>query len=90
MRGEVFIINDTVCSAKDAPKVWEDVDDVLTLIDDDGHECKPNRCLFNPKYRILLTSSSRDRKDRKWLVNQVGHENAAFVMELINSSAHNL
>lgn len=80
-----------MCSAKDAPKVLEDVDDVLTPIDDDGHECKPNRCLFkDPKYRILLTSSSRDRKDPKWLVNQVGHENAVFVMELINSSAHNL
>ena len=85
-QGDVFIINETVYAPQNTPQntptVSEDVDDVLTLIDADGPSCQPNPYLFKDvKYRILLTSSPRDRSDRKWLTHQVDDEDAVIMME---------
>jgi uncharacterized protein YfaP (DUF2135 family) len=78
MKGDVFIINDTVRRQQTGRPVVPG-DDVPTLVNADGAFCQPNPYLFDSSnLRILLTSSPRSRKDRKWLT-QTG---AVYVMEL--------
>ena len=80
MKGDVFVIDDTVRQHKRTSNIPRD--DVLTLVDAEGAFCQPNLYLFNASnLRILLTSPPRNRKDRKWLTQFVGETGAVFVME---------
>ncbi|KAK2459845.1 hypothetical protein APHAL10511_008166 [Amanita phalloides] len=78
--GKVFIIDD---SGVRTPTVQGNghVADILTLVDAGGRETsEPSQYLLNDyKYRILLTSSPRTSKDRWWLKQIVGDEDAVFV-----------
>ena len=80
MAGKVFLVNDDVHRQKgtvDIPGV-----DVLTLVDADGVNCTPHQSLLDAgNLRILLTSSPKAHKDRKWLTQSIGETGAAFVME---------
>jgi hypothetical protein len=77
----VFVIGNTV-RPLGASGVSDDADDVLTLVDADGTVCQPNNYLFRHKeYRILLTSSPKENKDRRWLTQRVGDLHAMFMMK---------
>ena len=79
MCGDVYLITDEVRSQ--TKEVTVTGDDVLTLIDADGQTCQPYKYILrNRNLRILLTSSSSSRKDRKWLRHNVEDEWAAYVM----------
>ncbi|KAM6492684.1 hypothetical protein JOM56_012408 [Amanita muscaria] len=80
--GKVFIIDDSGVRTPAVPGDG-DVDDVLALVDADRREIsEPNQYLLDGyKHRILLTSSPRNSKDRWWLKQIVGDEDAVFVME---------
>ena len=58
-------------------------DDILSLVDADGESCVPNGYLFDaPNLQILLMSLPGNRRDRKWLTqNIVDSTTATFVME---------
>ena len=93
--GNVFIIGDTVLPEGVAPGVSDDADDVLALVDADDKVYRPNEYLFlHDEYRILLTSSPKKRKDRRWLTQRVQDQRAMFIMEpwsreeLVASSVH--
>jgi len=79
MFGDVFLITDEVRSqAKD---ITVPGNDVLALIDADGPICQPYKYILrNPNLRILLTSSPRSSKDRKWLRQHVRDEYAVYVV----------
>ena len=72
--GDVFIVRDEgECLNK---RTSISGDDVLVLVDADGEICIPHFYLLDPSnLRVLLTSSSRRRKD------DVGSLNLLFVME---------
>ena len=77
MYGKVFII--------DHNGVEEGVSDdsvVLALVDADVQCFEPDGRLWinSSKHRILVTSSPRSRKDRRWL-KQSGDENAVSTMK---------
>ncbi|KAF8238275.1 hypothetical protein L208DRAFT_1243387, partial [Tricholoma matsutake] len=79
MQGDVFLITDMVLPQKG--RVTVPGDDVLTLVDADGELCIPNKYIFQtPNLRILLTSSPRSRADRRWLVQNVQDDGAAYVV----------
>ncbi|KAF8326911.1 hypothetical protein F5887DRAFT_1013155 [Amanita rubescens] len=80
VHGKVFIINDTgVNTSEDARAVSDD--EVLTLVDADDKRYEPEEYLMNDsKHRILLASSPRSRKDRRWL-KQFADADAVFTME---------
>jgi hypothetical protein len=79
MEGDVFLITDTVLLQ--TGRVTAPGDDVLTLVDADGEFCIPNKYFFHtPNLRILLTSSPRSRADRRWLIQNVQDEGAAYVV----------
>lgn len=81
MEGRVFIIDNTVYPVGTLAVSKDVRDDVLTLVDADGKSCQPDSDLFRDyKHRILLTSSPRRRKDRRWLKQRVD-EHAMFMME---------
>ncbi|EDR08045.1 uncharacterized protein LACBIDRAFT_327283 [Laccaria bicolor S238N-H82] len=64
--GDVYLITDEVRSQSRDIRIAGD--DVLTLIDADGSTCQPYKYIFhNTNLYVLLTSSPRSRKDRKWL-----------------------
>ncbi|KAF8330494.1 hypothetical protein F5887DRAFT_1000167 [Amanita rubescens] len=80
--GKVFIIGNTVLPEGMAPGVSADADDVLALVDADDKVYQPNEYLFcHDEYRILLTSSPKKRKDRRWLTQRVNDQHAMFMME---------
>lgn len=55
--------------------------DVLALLDGDGDNCQPNDSLLAVRnLRILLTSSPRNRKDWRWLTQDVGDSMASYVV----------
>lgn len=55
---------------------------MLVLVDADTEICTPHRYLLDPSnLRVLLTSSLRNRKDRRWLTQNVRDAKAVFVME---------
>ena len=63
VEGSVFNITDQV-----RKEGFVEGDDVLTLVDADGDMCRPaGVILARNEYRIVLTSSPRSRKDRKWM-----------------------
>ena len=79
MEGDVFLITDTV--SPQTGSVTAPGDDVLTLVDAGGEFCRPNKYVFHtPNLRILLTSPPRSRADRRWLVQHVQDEGAAYVV----------
>jgi hypothetical protein len=81
MGGKIFLVNDDVRRQKDIVDIPGD-GEVLALVDADGQNCIPDQSLLDAgKLRILLTSSPRTSKDRKWLVQSVGDSLAAYVME---------
>ena len=74
--GDVYLVNDKVQSQ--VKEVRIPGEDTLTLVDAD---CQPYKYILRTRnLRILLTSSPRSRKDRKWLRLNVQDEWAAFVM----------
>ena len=55
---------------------------MLVLVDADTEICTPHRYLLDPSnLRVLLTSPLRNRKDRRWLTQNVRDAKAVFVME---------
>lgn len=79
VEGNVFVINGKVQYSRVV--LVAPGDDVLTLVDADGVFCKPDyNILVTVNLRVLLTSPSRSRADRKWL-KQFIDSNASYVME---------
>jgi hypothetical protein len=79
MYGDVYLITEEVRSQTEEVTVAGD--DILTLIDADGQICQPHKYILrNRNLRILLTTSPRSRKDRKWLRHNAEDEWAAYVM----------
>ena len=79
MEGDVSLITDTVLPQ--TGRVTAPGDDVLTLVDAEGEFRIPNKYFFHtPNLRILLTSSPRSRASRRWLVQNVQDEGAAYVV----------
>ena len=80
MEGQVFFIHDTVRHL--TPNMSVPGDDVLALIDADDETREPDGDLFDTgNFRVLLTSSPRGRKDRRWLTQMVRNTNAVYVMK---------
>jgi len=81
IKGAVFLITAEVLPMKG--QVVVPGDDILSLVDADGESCIPNGDLFDaPNLRILLMSPPGNRRDRKWLTqNVMDSTTATFVME---------
>jgi hypothetical protein len=80
MAGDVFIIQDEV--RRRSGRVDLQGDDILALVDADKEICTPHHYLFDvSNLRVLLVSSPRTRKDRRWLIQDVQDEKALFVMD---------
>lgn len=78
--GAVYTINDEVRHQMFSP-VRVPGDDVLTLIDGDGASCEPdNSITLARNLRILLISSPRSRRDRRWLTQDVGDPDASYIV----------
>lgn len=78
--GNVFIVDATV-RPLDTQKVYNDADDVLTLVDADENVCTPRTDIFRHwQCRILVTSPPRKKDDRRWLTQRV-MEDAVFMMD---------
>ena len=82
MKGYVYFINDRV-QRFEGGTVEFPGDDVLTLVDAGGDIGIPNPDLLDAvNLRVLVTSFSRDREDRRWLTQFVQDSKATFVMKL--------
>jgi hypothetical protein len=75
--GSVFTIAEHVSGSGHV-----DGDDILALVDADGEQCKPSkeRILSKNSYRVLLTSSPRNEKDRDWMKQYCPYTGKTLVM----------
>ena len=56
-------------------------DQVLVLVDGDGNHCQPDpRLLPARNLRMLLTSSPREGRELRWLVQDIKDSNASYVV----------
>jgi hypothetical protein len=79
-KGDVFVIEDMV-EYSDGMIIRTE-HDILTLVDADGRCCTPSKYIINSSnLRIVLISSPRTRRDRKWLKQYCPYAGETLVME---------